>query len=421
MSEIGGAGIGIHAVQTEYGKNVNVYSYQKMAKAGADCAWQEGAVVTFPPNLFRPGNGLAPPFLAGRDETLKTMRQMTGLLADGSVSASDVLLFGPRGNGKTVLLREWERLLRDAGVDVVRATPESKLSSLQAASQTLRPAQGWRSAWRALLDKGGLSPQSFSLFGVRLDLQEADAPSLAQMLASRCANGPFALLVDEAHMLEAMFARQLLGASQEIRIEGGAFLLVLSGTPGLMQTLEAAQASFWERSQQMPISRLDQGAAAEALSQPLEASGGEADPKALALLTDEAWGYPYFLQAIGSACVVALNERGVQRVDAGVAERALTNFHPIRETFYENRRRELASAGLLSAAVEAARVFADRDSVHKISVENALYQFCGGDAAGEATLRGLLARGLLWPNGMQYEIGIPSLKSHLLQRAPLQK
>ena len=345
---------------------------------------------------------------------------MTDLLADGSVPASDVLLFGPRGNGKTVLLHEWERLLREAGVDVVRATPESKFSSLQAANQTLKPAQGWRSAWRALLDKGGLSPQSLSLFGVRLDLQEADAPSLAQMLASRCASGPFALLVDEAHMLEAMFGRQLLGASQEIRIEGGAFLLVLSGTPGLMQTLEATKASFWERSQQMPIGRLDERAAEDALLRPLEASGGEADSKALALLTAEAWGYPYFLQAIGSACVAALNEQGVQRVDAGIAECALANFRSLRETFYENRRRELASAGLLPAAVEAARVFGDRDSVHKISVENALYQFCGRDATGEATLRGLLARGLLWPNGMQYEIGIPSFKSHLLLQAPLQ-
>ena len=345
---------------------------------------------------------------------------MTDLLADGSVPASDVLLFGPRGNGKTVLLHEWERLLDEAGVDVVRATPESKFSSLQAANQTLRPAQGWQSAWRALLDKGGLSPQSLSLFGIRLDLQEADAPSLAQMLASRCASGPFALLIDEAHMLEAMFGRQLLGASQEIRIEGGAFLLVLSGTPGLMQTLEATKASFWERSQQMPIGRLGERAAEDALLRPLEASGGEADSKALALLTAEAWGYPYFLQAIGSACVAALNEQGVQRVDAGIAERALANFRSLRETFYENRRRELASAGLLPAAVEAARVFGDRDSVHKISVENALYQFCGGDAAGEATLRGLLARGLLWPNGMQYEIGIPSFKSHLLLQAPLQ-
>ena len=328
---------------------------------------------------------------------------MTDLLADGSVPASDVLLFGPRGNGKTVLLHEWERLLREAGVDVVRATPESKFSSLQAANQTLRPAQGWQSAWQALLD-----------------LQEADAPSLAQMLASRCASGPFALLIDEAHMLEAMFGRQLLGASQEIRIEGGAFLLVLSGTPGLMQTLEATKASFWERSQQMPIGRLDERAAEDALLRPLEASGGEADSKALALLTAEAWGYPYFLQAIGSACVAALNEQGVQRVDAGIAECALANFRSLRETFYENRRRELASAGLLPAAVEAARVFGDQDSVHKISVENALYQFCGGDAAGEATLRGLLARGLLWPNGMQYEIGIPSFKSHLLLQAPLQ-
>ena len=137
------------------------------------------------------------------------------------------------------------------------------------------------------------------------------------------------------------------------------------------------------------------------------------------MLTAEAWGYPYFLQAIGSACVTALNERGVQCVDAGVAESALENFRPVREDFYENRRRELAGAGLLPAAVEAVRIFGDRESVRKIEVENALYQFCGQDSAGEAALRGLLARGLLWPSGMQYEIGIPSFKSHLLMQTPL--
>ena len=374
--------------------------------------------MTFPPKLFRAGNGLTPPFLAGRGQTLKAMRQMADLLADAVVPASDVLLFGPRGNGKTVLLREWERLLREAGVNVVQVTPESELSSLAAADETLRPANGWQGAWRTMLDKGGLSPQSLSLFGVRFDLQKADTPSLVQMLASRCANGPFALLVDEAHMLEAMFGRQLLGASQKLRVEGAPFLLVLSGTPGLLQTLEATKATFWERSQKMLIGRLDERAAEEALRRPLEASGGEADSEALALLVSEAGSYPYFLQAVGSSCVAALNEQGVRRVDAGVAERALEDFRPLREDFYENRRRELAGAGLLPAATAMAHIFGERESVHKFEVEDALHEFCGEDSVGEATLRGLLARGLLWPNGMQYEIGIPSFKSHLLLQAP---
>ena len=377
--------------------------------------------VKFSPGLFRPGSGMPPPFLAGRDGTLKAMRQLTERLANGDVPASEVVLFGPRGNGKTVLLREWERLLREAGVDAVRATPEGKLASLEAANQALRPAQGWRGAWRTLLDGGRLAPQSLSLFGVRLDLQEAEAPSLAQMVASRCANGPFALLIDEAHMLEPMLGRQLLGASQEIRTEGGAFLLVLCGTPGLMQTLEATEAAFWERCRQMPIGRIDEAGAAEALSRPLNASGAATDALALASLAAESCGYPYFLQAIGSACVTALNEREVELVDAGIAERALANFRPLRTTFYENRRRELAGAGLLPAAMEAARVFAECDSVRKASVENALCQFCGGDEAGENALRGLLARGLLWPSGMEYEIGIPSFKSHLLLQAPSQR
>ena len=73
------------------------------------------------------------------------------------------------------------------------------------------------------------------------------------------------------------------------------------------------------------------------------------------------------------------------------------------------------------ATRSAARVFGERESVHKFEAEDALCKFCGEDSAGEAALRGLLARGLLWPNGLQYEIGIPSFKSHLLLQAPLQE
>jgi len=51
-------------------------------------------------------------------------------------------------------------------------------------------------------------------------------------------------------------------------------------------------------------------------------------------------------------------------------------------------------------------------------VKNALYEFRREDAAGETALRGPLARGLLRPSGMQYEIDIPSFKSHWLQQAP---
>lgn len=54
-------------------------------------------------NPFRPGNGIMPPYLAGReDEILWFDRSLT--------SPQNLVLSGIRGTGKTVLLRKFEEI-----------------------------------------------------------------------------------------------------------------------------------------------------------------------------------------------------------------------------------------------------------------------------------------------------------------------
>ena len=54
-------------------------------------------------NPFRPGSGLQPPYLAGRDEELTRFPQMLQEIQEGQVR--NLMVQGLRGVGKTVLLR----------------------------------------------------------------------------------------------------------------------------------------------------------------------------------------------------------------------------------------------------------------------------------------------------------------------------
>ena len=153
--------------------------------------------------------------------------------------SADVVLHGPRGNGKTVLLGELGGRLRRAGADVVSATPADKLASAAALANALAPEDGWLAALRRLADETGAAASRISLFGVRVELNQTGNPPLGQMLATRCAARPLAVLVDEAHLLSAEVGRALLNASQSIRRMGAPFLLVLARTPGIRAALQA--------------------------------------------------------------------------------------------------------------------------------------------------------------------------------------
>ena len=370
----------------------------------------------FPPNLFRPGSGDRPPHLAGREREIMAVAPMEADLRDKHAPSADIVLHGPRGNGKTVLLDEIGARLRQAGADVVYATPTDKLASVDALANALAPEDGWLAALRRLADEAGATASRISLFGVRIDLNQTGNPPLEHMLATRCAAGPLALLVDEAHLLSAEVGRTLLNASQNIRRMGAPLLVVLAGTPGIAATLQKMQASFWERSRRIAVGRLLPGEDEDALMAPLTALDVSAADKPLALLLEAANRYPYFIQEMGNALVTALNQAATRRIDAAVAEQALALFLPVRGDFYDNRRMELLQSGFLSHAEALAPIFADgKERLSFKAAEEALEPHCvqGGQQNLATVLQALIDRGLIWVRGGMYEAGIPSLLTHL--------
>ncbi len=76
------------------------------------------------PRLFRPGTGAAPPALTGRDSQQAVLSRCLGDLVAGVAPPHDVVLLGPRWNGKTALLHWFSTACDTASVDVVALTPQ---------------------------------------------------------------------------------------------------------------------------------------------------------------------------------------------------------------------------------------------------------------------------------------------------------
>ena len=75
--------------------------------------------------VFSPGTGATPPALTGREREQAVLTQCLADLLGGASPPHDVVMVGPRGNGKTVLLNWFERACRDHDpeVDVATLTP----------------------------------------------------------------------------------------------------------------------------------------------------------------------------------------------------------------------------------------------------------------------------------------------------------
>ena len=367
--------------------------------------------------VFTPGTGVGPPTLAGREEEQKVLTRCLTDLRARKASPHDVVLIGPRGNGKTVLLNWFKGACRDhqTEVDVLHLTTDG-ISTREMLIDAVTPAVGmdWLRPRRLSIPHVG---------SVELSTRNEIA-HLETRLADRCRKKPLAVLVDEAHTLELETGRILLNASQMVRGEAP-FLLVLAGTPGLVARLGDMQATFWNRlgRGRLGIGRLSDEAARTALVEPLARYGVEIDADALDATVEECQGYPYFVQLWGDALWEQRLATRTRRLTAAHVDLARPDVVARVTDYYQDRYRELERNQLLSAAIATAPLFlTGAEAVSDREIEEALAT-TGVDVDARLAAREELNRlGYIWePPGqvppIMWRAGIPSLMTHVLERA----
>lgn len=372
-------------------------------------------------NPFRPGEGSTPPHFAGREEEKNAVSQMLDVMETGEPPPADVIFYGPRGNGKRCLLT-WTATEAKRRKFEVLDTSTAEIESVGALVGALAP--------KGILSM--LRSARISVAGVatKVDVNQQDGKtSLRQALARRTKKRPLVILIDEAHVLDAKVGQRLFNAAQVTRRNGSSLLLVLAGTPGLMNHLRTMEATFIERSEILPLQPLAEKAAKEAIQVPLEKEGYEVDEQALEEIIRETQGYPYFLQLWGkSLWEEAKSNANTSVITRAAAKRAKQAFDQKKDSFYQGRREELNALKIAAAAATVASAYENTKALTKDEINEAIAASLPEKLGAAAEQRieevreRLIDRGYIWaPRGVKtekgmgaYVPGIPSLMTDVL-------
>ncbi len=316
-------------------------------------------------NPYRPGVGVRPLYLAGREGPL---RRFDAMLRAAPEQQANMRVSGLRGVGKTVLLEvcadrarglDWEPAFMElqpahntdeairAGVGSLLERTRRRLSRMA----RLRSAAGRALRASAL----SLSWEEVSLsvsFGSEREEDLAQELFATVQLAIAKGAAGLVLLLDEAqlirderdrhgeHPLSLLIAPIVALQRRELPLG-----LVLSGLPTLAANLQKARSYSERLFRGEELGSLEREQALEAFTRPLEQTDRKASTALAAAVADEVEGYPYFLQLWGSELWDAADLAGVDRLTPKLLDATRPYIYErLDRDFYEPRIATLTPA-----------------------------------------------------------------------------
>jgi AAA ATPase domain len=316
-------------------------------------------------NPYRPGVGVRPLYLAGRDAPL---RRFDAMLRSAPEQQANMRVTGLRGVGKTVLLEafaesaqahDWEPALMELqpahNTDAAVAAATGSL--LERIRQRLSRLARMRSvagrALRATSLEVSWEEVSLSIsFGSEREEDLARELFATVQLALAKGRKGVVLLLDEAqlvhdernrhgeHPLSLLIAPVVALQRQELPLG-----LVLCGLPTLTGNLQKARSYSERLFRGEEIDSLAPAQALEAFTRPLEQTARSASATLAKAVVGEVEGYPYFLQLWGSELWDAADLAGVDRLTPKLLEATRPDIYSrLDRDFYDPRVATLTPA-----------------------------------------------------------------------------
>lgn len=320
-------------------------------------------------NPYNPGAGIPPPSLVGRDDELQTFDIAVQRLALGR-SARSMMLTGLRGVGKTVLLNEFGRIAQSHGWVHQKLEVHTDMPFLEEMVALVRNTLLRFSAGERLKERVRRALGILKAFQIRWNLPEgadvtmgldpvvgwADSGLLSVDIAglfvemgevSKLNNIGTLFTIDEVQQLEAKEQKASLEACimglHRISQEQLPFMIVGAGLPSIPGLLGSIKSYSERLFAYTEINSLNEEQSHSALVDPAEEIGVKWEKDALAKITSETKGYPYFIQEFGKHTwdvAVGPNVIRMEDVEKGIPKATVA----LDKGFFKSRIERITSA-----------------------------------------------------------------------------
>ena len=340
------------------------------------------------------------------------VQEEDGLLEHTSMRP--IVLTGPRGVGKTLLLGWMKEQAQAMGIHVARLEHAEDQTAGDALANLLDEIAGDDKSLLKLIKDSKLAS-----VGTDQGMSWRDVARMYEYaLKTRLRQGPLVLMMDDAHQYQLDIMGFMLGFAHNRITRRHPLVMLLAGSPDLRSYMTSLGTRFFATSERIYINLLTTEESKEALSEPFADHGIEVEPEALEMMWGMTDNYPFFVQLVGAEVWKALPEEGKRRVDVALVQKAEAGISRERSDFYSLIYDEMDKGNLTSYAEQAAEAINRQENAkaERATIEHDLLQKNSGLSEEEAQeiVDRLQWLGFIWQGVKgKMEAGIPSFFTYL--------
>lgn len=288
----------------------------------------------FKVNPYRPGAGLMPTYLAGRDEDIYNIEQMFDALTM-NVPTQSVIFSGLRGVGKTVLINKLQKIAEDKDIFCRHIEIEERndfISQIATCSQAFLRKVSTKEKFKHLIQKPldaikalvvSFDPNDNTF---SLSLQERElykSTNLTQSLTdvfttigetAYKAETPICFFIDEIQYMKPKELGSLIAALHRTNQLGYPVMIVGAGLPKIYKML-SEEKSYSERLfLYKEIGSLTEEQSRKAIEEPAKKFKVSYTDEAVCEIINITKGYPFFIQQMCQVVFKNTDEKIIQKI-----------------------------------------------------------------------------------------------------------
>jgi hypothetical protein len=313
-------------------------------------------------NPYRPGAGLMPTYLAGRDEDINDIEQIFEALTM-NIPTQSIIFSGLRGVGKTVLINKLEKIAEDKGVFCKHIEVEERndfISQIATCSQAFLRKVSTKEKFKHLIQKPldaikslvvSFDPNdsTFSLSIQEKELYKSNnlTQSLTEVFTTIGETAyktetPICFFIDEIQYMKSSELGALIAALHRANQLGYPVMIVGAGLPKIYKML-SEEKSYSERLFiYKEIDSLTEDQARKAIEIPAEKFGVSYTKKAVECIMSITKCYPFFIQQL---CQIVFQHTNNKIIDIQDIEESKFDFFKQLDAGFFKVRYERCSDG----------------------------------------------------------------------------